>query len=467
MIKYFSTLISFCIISCSLLYSQNYVMGAILDPSRYEQTNSKPVLLSRDYTAIPPSVSLKRYAPLPGDQGNYGTCVAWSSAFAARTISESLALQRTGPKNNLNNVFSPAYVYINASGDPSFNRGMHIFDALDLMKEGGIVKRLPIEENTDLRKLSLDIYDDARRYSISDYVKLFSNDARRPGTISKRVLPVKKSLAAGKPVIIGMMCPESFVEAEGGWEPWENPNGYYPGHAMCVVGYDDNMYGGAFEIQNSWGTDWGNKGYIWIKYSDFANFVDEAYELIESLSSYEDTAQFSAAIEIQLYGRSEGMPVTFNRSGFYRTRSSYPSGTRFRFVMTNKHPSYVYAFAADDSTAETERIFPLRGVSPVIDYGDSTIAWPGETEWIRMNETVGTDYLVVLYSKEALDADLIQERFAAESGALQERIAKAVGPNFIPYNEVQFDNNVINFSASSVNQKAVFGLLLAIDHSAP
>ncbi len=464
--RYFRKTLLFLLLALNpiLLFAQNYTTGAILDPARYREINAKPALVSRDYTAIPPSVSLKQYSPLPGDQGEYGTCVAWSSAFAARTISESIALGRTEEEHKLNNVFSPAYVYKSASGDPTYVRGMHITDALDLMKDSGIVKRLPIEEKIDLRKISLNMYEESQRYIISDYVKLFSNDEWEPGTISERVLPVKKSLAEGKPVIIGMKCPESFIGARRVWKPRENSNRYYPGHAMCVVGYDDDLYDGAFEIQNSWGTDWGNEGYMWIKYSDFAGFVCEAYEIIENLAFYEDAVQFAASIEIQTHNDDGGMPVMYNRRGVYQTRSSYPSGTRFRFLMTNKHPSYVYAFAADDSTSETELIFPRNRVSPVIDYNESTIAWPGEHDWIQMNNVSGTDYLVVLYSKEALDIDLIRERFENETGSLQQRAAAAVGPNFIPYSEVQYNDRALDFSALSANQEAVLGLLLAIDH---
>jgi C1A family cysteine protease len=40
-------------------------------------------------------------------------------------------------------------------------------------------------------------------------------------------------------------------------------------HAICIIGYDNNRYGGAFEVVNSWGSEWGNDGYLWIKYSDF------------------------------------------------------------------------------------------------------------------------------------------------------------------------------------------------------
>ena len=48
-------------------------------------------------------------------------------------------------------------------------------------------------------------------------------------------------------------------------------------HLITIVGYDDNVkfsYGnysttGGFKIANSWGTSWGNSGYIWVAYDAF------------------------------------------------------------------------------------------------------------------------------------------------------------------------------------------------------
>jgi hypothetical protein len=448
------------------LFGQNYGKGAILDPVRYEQTDAKPVLVSRSYTSIPRSVSLKQYSPIPENQGNYGTCVGWSTAFAARTISESIALERTDRTLNSENVFSPAHVYKNIS-DNGGQFGAYVYEALDFIKNQGVVKRPAAEKTMAFEIIPLLLFSNARRYPISGYVRLFSNPYGVPGITNERVPPVKKSISEGKPIIIVMNCPGSFhIDAQGQWKPWEweSPNERYGAHAMCVVGYDDDMYGGAFEIQNSWGTDWGNEGYTWIGYDAFAAFVCEAYEIIENLANYRDAVRYEASIEIEVYNDSRGMPVVYDRQGFYKTSLSYPSGTEFRFLMTSKHPVYVYAFAGDSSTPYTERIFPLRGVSPVLDYTDSTIAWPGEYEWIRMDDTVGTDYLVVLFAKESLDIDAIERRFANERGTFPQRVARAVGSNFIPYGEAQYNSDTMGFSAVSTNQKAVFGLLLAIEH---
>ena len=48
---------------------------------------------------------------------------------------------------------------------------------------------------------------------------------------------------------------------------------------MTIVGYDDYKFGGAFQIMNSWGTSFGDNGYVWIKYKDFTNVVSEAWKI--------------------------------------------------------------------------------------------------------------------------------------------------------------------------------------------
>ena len=454
------------ILSLSPLFAQRYSTGAILDPDRYQQVDAKPRLLTRNYTSLPRTVSLKHYSPIPENQGDFGTCVGWATAFAARTISESTVLNRTNQTQTSNSAFSPIYIYKQTSNDPSGQRGMPIAVALDYMKNRGAVKRLPTERTMNFLSVNVSMYINAQRYTISNYVRLFDEPRGSVGTISGRVLPVKKSLSEGKPVIIGMNTPESFFRAQDVWQPTENPRRDYGGHAMCVVGYDDSRHGGAFEVQNSWGTEWGNNGYIWIKYEDFASFVDEAYEIIENLANYRESTRLSVSIEVELNNQQGGMPVTFDRQGFYRTRTSYPSGTEFRFMLTNRYPAYVYSFAADSYSPGTTRIFPARGVSPVLDYSESSIAWPGERLWIRMDDVAGTDYLVVLFSKEELDIAAIEQRFANERGTFPERVARAVGSNFVPYGNVQYNANRMEFSAVSINPRAVFGLLLAIDHHA-
>jgi hypothetical protein len=60
--------------------AQQYSRGTILDAETYNRLPQKAVQLSRGYTGIPASASLKNYAPFPGDQDRYSGCTAWAAA---------------------------------------------------------------------------------------------------------------------------------------------------------------------------------------------------------------------------------------------------------------------------------------------------------------------------------------------------------------------------------------------------
>jgi len=456
--------------SVSALFAQTFPRGAILDEELFNSLPQKAVQLSRAYTSIPQTYSLKQYAPQPGNQYPYGTCTGWASAYAARTISESIALNRRDVFLTTNNVFSAIFAYKGpftiSSINPTGYEGQAISRVLDFMKNEGAVKRPDFEKTMNFQFILLSRYADSRRYPIGGYNTLYPSRNAQAGD-NTRTERVKKSLSEGKPVIIGMKCPDSFEKAIDVWRPFENPAGNYSGHAMCVVGYDDKKYGGAFEVLNSWGTNWGNNGYTWIPYTVFNQFANEAYEIIEHLATYKGGAEYDGSVKIEVFNSNQGMPVRFE-DGYYRTIGSYASGTRFRYLIGNKKPAYVYAFAGDSSTKETTMIFPPPGTnfSPVMDYGENTVALPGESLWIELDQKTGTDYLAVLYSKESLDIDAIRRRFSSMTGTFSQRVASAVGSNYIPVHLASYESGEMRFTAKSGSPKAVFGLLLAIDHSA-
>lgn len=449
------------------LYAQTFPRGATLDPALYDSLPQKAVQISRVYESMPRAASLKQYAPVPGDQGDYGTCTAWSSAYAARTILESIALNRRDRLAISSSVFSPNFVYKNMfifngqPDDPAGRRGAAISWALNFMRDKGPVKMASRERQLDFRAIPLSLFANSRAYPIAGYATLFRSDTRNP---EAKILMVKKSIAESKPVVIGMNCPDSFFQAREAWRPRESPAVNYGGHAMCVVGYDDIKYNGAFEIQNSWGDKWGNAGYIWIPYDVFSAWVFEAYGLSENEGNYQPAVKFEGFANIEVRGGA-GMAVSY-RNGYYETQNPYLSGTRFRYLLGNREAAYLYAFAADDTGAAPTQIFPPPGadVSPLLDYSENQIAFPGEFDWIQLDDQAGTDYLVVLYSKKALDIAAIRAAFVRERGSFPDRVARAVGSGYIPPSQAKYEANRLAFTAASANPNAVFGLLLAIKH---
>jgi hypothetical protein len=458
----------------ALYPQQRYPLGAIFDEAAYSRLPRKAPLASRAYEGLPKSCSLKQYAPLPGDQTDYGTCVAWASAYAARTISESVALDRKDQTDTTRNAFSPVYIYRSIRpDDPECRQGAQIFVALDLMKDSGAVKMIDIERTTAFPRVDLSRYRESRKYPIADYVTLFSRDERsKPGLVVKTV---KKSLVEGKPVIIGMNTPVSFMEADTVWQPAESPRSFYGGHAMCVVGYDDEKNGGAFEVINSWGRKWGSGGFIWIPYTAFAEFVMEGYEIIENIAIYSDTVRFAGSAQVEIISGSgvRSAPLVPVSGAFYKTALPLEEGTRFRFTAESGESAYVYAFAAsqapDTSAGPGEffspaLLFPQAGVSPLLNYRDSVITMPGDDKSLVLDNVPGMEYLFILYAKQALDIRAIMRRFESARGTPAERLSAAVGPALLKAGAVSYGGENAAFTAETGDSRAVAALVVAIDH---
>jgi len=82
---------------------------------------------------LPESVSLLKFAPDRGNQGQQGSCVAWSSTYAARTIVEAASKNISGNSTK----FSPAFVY-NQIGLEGC-QGAYIQNAMEFMSTKGVV----------------------------------------------------------------------------------------------------------------------------------------------------------------------------------------------------------------------------------------------------------------------------------------------------------------------------------------
>ena len=446
-------------------FSQTYSTGLLFDDEAYDNAPTSATLLTRDIKFLPPSVSLEAYAPQVGSQGQTGTCTAWATAYGARTMLESIAYNRVNKRQTTQNVFSPSYIYNQIRLEQGCKKGTYIHHALELMESEGVAKFSNFGFNCN-KPITYRDKQNAFSFKIQGYKTLFNRRS------NNKVQLIKKALSEKKPVVIAMKIAQSFHERnEHLWQPKQREYTNIEalgGHAMVVVGYDDNIQGGSFRFMNSWGKTWGDNGFKWVRYQDFQRFVTNAYELIPKPLP---TKRVSMGGVLKFINEN-GNPMTATYDayrGIYVMNQSYYSGTQFNFTITNKEPIYLYAFGLD-STAKTFRIFPHNNkVSAYQGYTNSSIAFPDEFHYVRMDNTKGKDYFVVLYSKTPLKLDKIERLIEKQKGTVKQRLRTVLGNRIISQN-INFQKHNIDFNYKGyknigVNQKdSIIAVIVEFDH---
>ena len=178
-----------------------------------------------------------------------------------------------------------------------------------------------------------------------DYIHSILPSLNVEDTTSNLINQMKSELASGKPMIFGMFpFPPYLSSSSFDLDYWDSSKSVYcknchdtttndmsglcseckpvnweprSGHALVLIGYDDNKmivenwnedtsYVGCFHIVNSWGSDWGDDGKVWIKYEDFVNHA----VMVQSLDKVNkrtifDIQESPSLISHQYSGNSE------------------------------------------------------------------------------------------------------------------------------------------------------------------
>ena len=407
--------------------AQQLTTGGYLDPRQFEKANIYESL-SDDSTKnpLPEQVNLQRFAPTVGDQGHQGSCVAWSSAYGARTIAEAA---RTGEEPN-SLRYSPAFLY-NQIGLEGCE-GSYIIKAMEFMTQNGAVayEEFPYTDKDCARQPDQRLLEEARQHRMRGFNRLTPGD--RTNQVDLRA--IKENLAQGAPVVIGMMVGGSYMQPMMGkdlWEPTDEDLSMmgFGGHAQCVVGYDDKKYGGAFLIMNSWGPQWGRNGFAWVRYRDFRRFVREAYGLepMDKVGAAAD-APFACEIglvQVTVQGKrtipGDYIPLQTKDGNIFETVAPVAKGTRFKMEVKNSTECYVYVFGKEtDGTSYT--LFPYpRNDNPAKTKYSPFCGITGYRLFPKdksmMPDSIGSrDEMAVVVSRQPLDWYAVNSRISANRG---------------------------------------------------
>jgi C1A family cysteine protease len=221
--------------------------------------------------ALPTKADLRPNCPPVYDQGQLGSCTANAIAGAIEFNQKKQGLPEFTP--------SRLFIYYNErvleGTSPSVDSGAQIRDGIKSVASQGVCKETTWpynDRNSDpdpcpdcefAKKPSAACYTEAKQHKIKVYQRL------NAAVIST----LKGCLAGGYPFVFGFTVYESFESQEvanTGIVPMPGPQEkVVGGHAVVAVGYDDSAQ--QFIVRNSWGANWGLKGYFMMPYGYLTN----------------------------------------------------------------------------------------------------------------------------------------------------------------------------------------------------
>lgn len=204
---------------------------------------------------LPPLADLTPQCPPVYDQGQLGSCTA--NAIAAAIEFD----QRKEEKPE----FTPSrlFIYYNErviEGTADSDSGAQIRDGIkSVASQGACHEKLwPYVENEFTQQPPKGCYTDGLAHKTVLYQR-----------ISQSLGTMRGCLASGYPFVFGFTVYDSFEgdqTAATGIVAMPQPDeAVVGGHAVLAVGYDDKA--SQFIVRNSWGADWGLKGYFRIPYA--------------------------------------------------------------------------------------------------------------------------------------------------------------------------------------------------------
>ncbi len=435
LISVFIILIAFVLINIAFIYSQSNInsknTGLLFDEDRYEDIKTKAGHSGYVSKAIIPAYAdWSDKMPPIGEQGTQNSCVAWAVA-TYRSFQEKL---EQGWDYNESHMASPSFIYntLNKGKD----NGIFFEDALGLLATKGCLS---------LKTMAYD-KNDYRKQPPRNYAKWYKNELEmfqieKYDTLTNKfgnltdgdIDSIKLQLYYEGPLLIGaILSPEweSFIENDRNfliddYEGIEIHNSFrnkkYTGHAMVVVGYNDEYrydpniedYIGAFKIMNSWGDDWGNEGYLWMSYEAFKKSVFTVYIMVDkpyNPAKVEKPVELGVLVKQKGTKKFEEYPLVYNPQTKFFSLEDYTFNRRDKFILQMiTNDNYSVYFVNITPKGDMYKVFPSHFddkessyVTPNLEY-----SFPDERGYTFATDFGRELFIVILSQSELTDKDIL------------------------------------------------------------
>ena len=238
-------------------------LNSFIEPAIYGLKPADPYIYNNEIPKSKPlktvfqdnAIDLSEYFPPPGNQGEKGSCVAFSIAYGVKSYlelkEEKWSFYKKDGTLDYRHIFSPDFIYNQLA--KTINEGLTYYDALALVQKFGCVTWADMPYNPDdCQSLPSDeIKKKALKYRINSFARLGEY-----GNIT--VEDVCNHIKNKEPVLIACKLDEGFREGSSFPNIWKEFRGFFIGyHAMIIVGFDDSI--SAFKLLNSYGKDFGSQ----------------------------------------------------------------------------------------------------------------------------------------------------------------------------------------------------------------
>lgn len=492
------------------------LMGLVLDDEAYRNLAhvSQNIRIDPGRKSLAERIDLTPYCPEIQNQGEIASCVGWSVGYSAMTIERAVLSGWEDSVTITQNAHSALFIY-NQIPKGSCKSGITIPDALNFIREKGncLAGDFDFSIADCAASVSEELLKKAARFRISDFIPVFQWDA--DGT--EKVRNTRLILSQRKPVVVGMEILRNFQNIKKGesrWMPGIGDKIYAGAHAMVVVGYDDRKFNGvgpdqqgAFKLMNSWGKNWGENGFIWVRYADFGQYCRHAFaiRLAEgaplNLKSTEpataasenelqipenqDWHQLSGAFGFRHFtGWDQNVdppaPVFEDarvqlKGDWYTLTGDWKPGDRFQLqVKSGFDNGYIYVLSVDDAgganihfpkSREYDPQYPGQNESALIPSGGSTLTIPSLTRTLTLEKT-GKDHLIVLYSTYKIDPGMIRQICAELSGNPGEplqTLRRMLEKDRIPSGDIAYRPNEMGFEVNTHGKGRIVPVFLEIE----
>ncbi len=434
---------------------------------------------------LPASVDLSAFCPPVRNQGDVYSCVGWAVGYGALTIKKAIQNRLADKKAIAGQAYSAMFIY-NQIKRESCTQGARISDALKLIRQKGDCLASQFDNDVeDCEKLPDEqLLTQIRQDTIADYLALFDLQAQPDEKVRRTV----RALARQEPVIIGMAVRKNFYQLHQAKYWWPNLGNTTPagGHAMVVVGYD--LPSASFLLYNSWGTEWGDHGFIRIKFVDFG--VHCKYAFILKLGEQQPVTNVTAAYPLRSIAGAaalnyldgsipDGEPVfrrtkvtSLGTGEYICNKKTWQTGQLFQLAAwAEQQGLYLYVFSIDPvqtvhihwpRTAGLNQQFKGLNESALLLDPQAKATIPGPDKALQLGRP-GNDVLFLLFStREIKHLPFIAAKMRHVSERRREHLEAILGKHLVPLPDIQFAPDQLSFTAETRSEGYIVPLAIVL-----